>query len=320
MATKIIYHEKSEGIPCTDGLAAAWVAKKAYPEAELHGCYYNCPEDYIPKVEDGDRIIIVDFSFPRATIEAWLKKAEVILIDHHKTAMAMLGDISTLSANIKGDIIFDMNESGATLAWKYFYPDKLIPDLLRYIKDRDLWQYKLFQSREINAALSEIGISFELLDTLNECYEEETFDFLALFGSKLLAEKQRQAQAAADRAVYANISIYKNEAVLGCAVCEVHRKVPVVLVSPKEPAQASDICEAMYTGKYRDAPFVACLDQDGVWSLRSNNKNPDGGYDVGELAKRLGGGGHHNASGFKMDKNDVPPMNCTGFSTIFTEK
>lgn len=46
-------------------------------------------------------------------------------------------------------------------------------------------------------------------------------------------------------------------------------------------------------------PFGASyfIDGDGVkrWSLRSR----DGGIDVSEIAKRRGGGGHRNASGFE---------------------
>ena len=56
------------------------------------------------------------------------------------------------------------------------------------------------------------------------------------------------------------------------------------------------------------APFAACYwdPPDGrVFSLRS----AEGGYDVSEIAKAYGGGGHKNAAGFTM------PIGWEGDST-----
>jgi nanoRNase/pAp phosphatase (c-di-AMP/oligoRNAs hydrolase) len=47
-------------------------------------------------------------------------------------------------------------------------------------------------------------------------------------------------------------------------------------------------------------PFAACffqVDNGWVYSLRSSN-----GFDVSELAKSMGGGGHQAASGLKSDQ------------------
>ena len=50
--------------------------------------------------------------------------------------------------------------------------------------------------------------------------------------------------------------------------------------------------------RYPDAPFVGAYyeDADGVrrWSLRSRKS-----FDVSDVAKKLGGGGHPQASGFR---------------------
>ena len=35
-------------------------------------------------------------------------------------------------------VLFDMNRSGAMISWEYFHLERPIPDLFRYIQDRDL--------------------------------------------------------------------------------------------------------------------------------------------------------------------------------------
>ena len=77
--------------------------------------------------------------------------------------------------------------------------------------------------------------------------------------------------------------------------------IPVVRLGQGEGRFTSDVCQVLYKGlEIPDPLFVACLSDDGVtWSLRSDKDLPNGGFDVGALAKTQGGGGHHNAAGFK---------------------
>lgn len=51
-------------------------------------------------------------------------------------------------------------------------------------------------------------------------------------------------------------------------------------------------------------PFAACYwdtPEGRVFSLRSK----DDGFDVGEIAKQYGGGGHKHASGFRVSYDDL---------------
>jgi len=47
-----------------------------------------------------------------------------------------------------------MQHSGAVLAWQYFMPNEPVPDLLRYVEDQDLWNWKLPHSDAVNAAIA----------------------------------------------------------------------------------------------------------------------------------------------------------------------
>ena len=83
MVTRIFYHKRTKTFDCPDGIAAAFVASLKYPKAKITGCIYQTDP---PSVEDGDTIIIVDFSFPIATLNHWRDRGcHILLIDHHKT-------------------------------------------------------------------------------------------------------------------------------------------------------------------------------------------------------------------------------------------
>ncbi len=91
---KILYHQIKPdvykdgkrvraGLDCPDGIAAAWVALRKYPTADLVGCTYQSD---LPRVNDGDLLIIVDFSFELEVLNQWRNRGcQIILIDHHKT-------------------------------------------------------------------------------------------------------------------------------------------------------------------------------------------------------------------------------------------
>src|SRR3990167_9892259 len=142
MTTVIVYHKN-----CFDGICAAWVMSLVYPDAVLVPMaygedwrdvlrYYIGPDKY-PK------LIMVDFSLPRDEMLALAKECDLIVLDHHKAAQAELEGLWFA--------VFDQNESGASLAWTQFFPDKPMPMLVRYVKDRDLWRFTEKCSEEINA-------------------------------------------------------------------------------------------------------------------------------------------------------------------------
>jgi hypothetical protein len=83
-----IYHGN-----CQDGFGAAWTVRHALGDrVEFYpGIYQNEPPDVT-----GRDVIIVDFSYKRPVIEAMALKAHSILIlDHHKSAVADLGDFGS---------------------------------------------------------------------------------------------------------------------------------------------------------------------------------------------------------------------------------
>ncbi|MFO0055636.1 MAG: hypothetical protein ACOVOV_16455 [Dolichospermum sp.] len=284
MKTTIIYHNIKSNFPCPDGLAAAWVAAKVYPDAELIGWQYQ--EESIPEIEANSRVVIVDFSFPKNVLQRWSDAGcEVIVIDHHKSAQAMLEGFAG------GILKFDMAKCGAVLVWDYFFPNQSIPVFLQYVQDQDLWEWKLPHSEAVREAFAKLWRSFELFDQLEPMSQQEFLDFMLPIGQPRLDEKRRKVEAIAQRHAWQELAGHK---------------VPVVALVEGEERYRSDICAWLYKN-YPDAPFSATyrIEEDVEhWDLRSDK---DGGnFDVSEIAIEFGGGGHRNASGFRRPVN--PPI------------
>ena len=152
----MIYHAS-----CADGFGAAFAAwLKLGDDAEYVPCQYG-EKEFAPLIEKctNRKVYILDFSFPRPTMDAIFRNAKkVVWLDHHKTAFEMWCPHYLERDRFENDfdthfITLDNNKSGAVLAWEFFHPNTEVPMLIKHISDRDLWKFNLPGSREFNAAL-----------------------------------------------------------------------------------------------------------------------------------------------------------------------
>ena len=263
--THVVYHAC-----CDDGFGAAWAAWKrlgdraTYLPAQ-HG-------DGVVQLPAGAVVAMVDFSYPRAVIEELSKPlGGLIILDHHLTAQAELEGLPIA--------VFDMERSGAHLAWNYFHPGEPLPEFLAYIEDKDLWRFRLPQSREFTAALRSYPMDFQLWDRL-------TPEQLKAEGVSLLRLQERLVESHCARARWLELGGYR---------------VPVVNASDFRSEIANRLCTL-----HPQAPFAAAYydNEEGIrsWSLRSV-----GDFNVAELCRRWGGGGHKNAAGFVESPPSPPP-------------
>ena len=165
----VIYHAD-----CTDGFGAAYAAWKLLGNrAEYHACKHGTEP---PNVK-GKTVVILDFSFNNEITKAMIESADdLLVIDHHKSAMVELHDISST--------YFDMTKSGAILSWEYFHPGKESPKFIQYIQDRDLWKWELPYSKEFSAAFDMIPFEFEEFEKFED---DSVFDDAVKRGSYILA-------------------------------------------------------------------------------------------------------------------------------------
>lgn len=266
-----IYHGN-----CADGFGAAWVIRKALgSEVDFHaGVYQNNP----PALHGRD-VILVDFSYKRAVMEVMADEAASILIlDHHKSAAE---DLAGFSAK-HYEAHFDMEHSGAMLAWFHCFPGQEPPQLLKHIEDRDLWRFHLPFTREIQA------------NVFSYPYDFGAWDELMAKDPELLAKEGGAIERKHFKDIHELIEVVTRRMVIAGHNVPV-ANLPYTLTSDAGHKLATG--EA-FAGCYWDTPAGR------VFSLRST----DDGLDVSEIAKQYGGGGHRNASGFR-----VPYDRCAQF-------
>lgn len=261
-----IYHGN-----CLDGFGAAWAVHYALDgNVEFYkGIHQQPPPDVT-----GMDVYLVDFSYSADVLQNMLKTAaSITILDHHISAEK---DLSTLleAGEIEG--LFDMNSSGAMLAWEWFKPDRPAPELIAYIQDRDLWQFKLEGTREITAALASYPYDFKVWDKLMA--STDGIDVLKRDGVAI----ERRLQKDVKELIASGV----RRMVIG------GYDVPVLNASS---AYVSDAGHIMSVGE----AFAACYwdHPDGrSFSLRSSEH----GIDVAKVAKGYGGGGHEKAAGFTV--------------------
>lgn len=277
----VIYHAH-----CLDGFTAAFIAHRALtnlgPEPILIPDEYtkglvSIPFNGWPVDLDGRDIYIVDFSYPLETLKAMCELAnDVVVLDHHESAIKKLQagfpDLASVPDNLT--LILDLELSGAGLTWQHFNCFEGMPHLVRYVQDRDLWQFKYEQSKPFCTALYTKKQSLELwYDLLNK----SRVDDLVNEGSVLLAAEERQIKS-----IMANM----REIVIAGYIVPV-ANCPYFLAS-----EFGNRVMREYQPPFSATYFDGATHRH--WSLRSNDES----INVAEIAEAQGGGGHRNAAGF----------------------
>lgn len=262
----VIYHAN-----CNDGFGAAYAAWKLLGNrCEYIACNHG---DEPPDVK-GKRVAVLDFSFSNATTKQLIKEADaLIVIDHHKSAVVELHDIS--------HTIFDMKKSGAMLAWEFFHPGKEAPKFIQYIMDRDLWLWELPYSKEFSAAFDMVPWEF---DEYEKFEDDSVFDDAVKRGSYILAYSKTVIKKVCDKACKRTFG--EHDALV---VNSSH------WMSEIGSTLAKDCDFAMIWYYDHEQKNYRC-------SLRAFHDT----IDVSEIAKKFGGGGHRKAAGFVLTADKHP--------------
>ena len=267
---------------CPDGFGAAWAAWRAWGEAAT----------YVPRGHDdaldprdfqGALVVFADIAPPPESAEPLAERAErLVVLDHHVSALGRYtADPDLLEVLRAGghEIVFDLERSGAVLAWRHFHPGREVPDLLRYIEDQDLWRWKLPATREVNAAIGAVPRTFACWDELAGA-DAET---LAAEGRPIVRAQQREIERALHHAHPVQVGDLRLEAV--------NAREQRSLVGHELASRAlfGTPCGVVYrlVGRRVDV---------SIYSV--------GEFDVAALAGRFGGGGHRNAAGFHLPLQD----------------
>lgn len=260
----ILYHAD-----CDDGFGAAYAAWLSLGDcAEYRPVYYG---DVLPVELLVDRkMFVLDFSFPPEVIANMAQHAEkIVLLDHHKSAAAQWVDIDPMT-NV--EVLFDMDRSGAQIAWDYFHSGSVRPALIDHIGDRDLWRFNMADTKAFCAGLSLIPTIFESWQVAATHPAE-----LISKGRIVLEVLQRQID-----------SVLSKE-LRPVTLCGHQGLATNAISNTSEIGQAI----AKRSGTFSLTYFIK--GDEVICSLRSLPP-----FDVSVIATHFGGGGHAQASGFTL--------------------
>ena len=267
--TLLIYHGD-----CPDGFMAATIFRKAAgPDAAEVEFYAGVHQQTPPDVTDQD-VVFVDFSYQRPVILKMARQAKSIrIVDHHISAQK---DLIDLPANV--ETIFDMNQSGAGLAWRIFMKKEPVPKIVLYVQALDLWRLDTYPDLQaVMSALRSYDYDFDLWAKFLDADQTELIATMAAEGQSIQRKQGKDLEEL--------IKVGRHELEIG------NQKVPVVN-APHALREAANILA-------HNHPFAACyciIDGYALFSLRSD-KN---GVDVSKIAGLYGGGGHQHAAGFRI--------------------
>ncbi|MDB5260203.1 MAG: hypothetical protein JWN37_434 [Candidatus Nomurabacteria bacterium] len=258
----VIYHAY-----CIDGFGAAWAAWKRLGDTATYipALYRDeFPEGIVEK-----EVYILDFCFKAdITKDLALKNKKLVLIDHHVSEKDIIESVE----NHK----FALDKSAAKLTWEYFHPNIPVPELIEYISDSDMTEHTLPNWREVEEYIYAQDYSFESYDDVY--YElEKNKKGIVKIGTALA----KQIDKVVDRHIEkARLVSFEGYEVYAC-------NAPTIILD--KLGEKLNEKKGPFTILYR-------FERDNLRVLFRGN----GTVDVSKIAKKYGGGGHHDSAGIRF--------------------
>jgi oligoribonuclease NrnB/cAMP/cGMP phosphodiesterase (DHH superfamily) len=303
---------------CLDGFGAAYAAWRHFGVSATYRPM-NHGDAWLINEVTGRNVFILDFSFRRPALEEMAQHAaSVCQIDHHASARdGWAADLSNITDSSMTEfqhpelplkVIFDMNKSGARLAWEHFHPEIPPPLTLRHIEDQDLWRFNIEGTRSFCTALRlqpfDFGIWDQLISEVDEAHSDSYVSMLTE-GQAIQRFMAGEIQRLADSRLVMTVSVRGDPT---DPLQSTRHGTPVLIEGDHAWRRIDGLAinaSALFASELgnllamRSGTFALIwqVGADGYVkaSLRACNT-----IDVARLAASFGGGGHPNAAGFRM--------------------
>ena len=276
----ILYH----GHHCPDGFAAALAVWLYYAgKAQFLGLDHGD----VKSVEDlpalnGRAVYILDFSFSSEILRSIEERAaKLVLLDHHKSAADKLSGFVCH----RGAVHFDMYKSGAHLAWEFFLPEKALPDLVRFVEDRDIWVWQYPQSAGFLSALD------------MEPFEFARWQEIVLFDATQLSNYIERGRAMDEKFIKLASDIADDAQAL------TFNGIKGLMVNA--PSVFHSVIGDMLSKNSGTFALMWSIDRNGIVKVGLRSQ---GNFNCIVLAESMGGGGHAQACGFKLSAERLPEL------------
>jgi oligoribonuclease NrnB/cAMP/cGMP phosphodiesterase (DHH superfamily) len=293
-----IYHSRD-----LDGYCSGAIVKKKYPEAVLIGYDYGQPFPW-ESITGLEPVIMVDVSLPMEDMAKLVAKSNFMFtwIDHHASSISDFnkyfnGGIASPNAILKDGI------AACEIAWRHFFPDKLMPRAVELLGQYDTWRQSdmaywdkfiiPFQYGMRLHTTSPETFPLDLLDTTKPY--QEIADVIKAGEIVLTYQKQQNAKSMASAF---EIEFMGHRAIVSNESDSAFNSL--TFESVYDPDKHDLMMPFRYTGQF--------------WKFSLYTTKDD--IDCGAIAKLLGGGGHRKAAGFQMEQlpaviangNDLPDL------------
>ncbi|PKO89619.1 MAG: phosphoesterase [Betaproteobacteria bacterium HGW-Betaproteobacteria-10] len=308
----IIYHAD-----CIDGFGAAYAA----------WCKFGALANYQPishgqpwemaKIADHD-VFILDFSFPPPALRVMADRAHsVTQIDHHVSARQLWadrlqdgddGNATYRDPSLPLHVIFNLEKSGARLAWEYFQPKQRTPLVLRHIEDQDLWRFALPGSRNFCRALRLQAFDFDIWHDLvaqTPSPEAARYREMLEHGAAIESYFKKETEEFAHSHLRMSADL-RGEPIDALQALRHGQTIIVEGDSAWLAVRGIAVnANALFTSELGHLLAEQSNTFGLIWQLSGDGEikaslRSQGDFDVAAIAARYGGGGHRNAAGFRM--------------------
>ena len=230
--------------------------------------------DSLPNLT-GKHVYMLDIAFSRDKMERVSQEvAFLCVLDHHQSAR---DDLLGMGCSC-GTLTFHLHQSGASMAWHYFFPEQEMPALIKHVEDRDLLKWLHADTAPYLASLDVGPYHFHRWSGILMMPPAAFAEFMArgkILHAQTVKLARQLAQDARDITVMGIVGRVAN------APNVLHNAVGEELL--KE-------CSTF--------AMLWCLEEQGTRLKIGLRGAP--GFDTIPMAKAFGGGGHPYASAFRL--------------------
>lgn len=277
-----------------DGVGCGVLHKAVFGKyAETYYCGYHNVDEVITKTLKNikerytagfPKIIISDLGITPETAEIVNDyQGDKVFLDHHKTNLWLAEEYEWATV--------DLEASGTLLVYEYLNVSDDYRDFAIHVDDYDRWVHALPKSKELNRLYYLIGIDrFEERFLTNPKVEFDKAE-------RLLLELEDE-----------NIERYTGKVEKGLKIYELsdEKRFAIGFAERYQSEVAHGLLERL------DLDAIALIDVNyKKISFRSKSN-----FDVGTIAKGLGGGGHKNASGVNFAYKDIRDFHGSKYPLI----
>ena len=271
----VLYHGD-----CPDGFGAAFAAWKKFTDNAEYVALSRSDAPPLELVKDKE-VYLLDFTFNKQEdIDALVEASKSLtILDHHEGVEKQTKSVE--------NHVYDVNRSGAGIAWDYFHNNAPRPKLIDHLEDDDLFRFSLKDTRAVLAYLGLSPFSFEEWNNVMETLEDSERSVPFLEKAHIYGECfEKLAELSVKKAKFVEF--------------EGHT-VPFATAHPYKPIKS--LVGNLLAKQYPPFAIVVTAHPLGYGvSMRG-----DGSVDLTKIAQKYGGNGHHSSVGFLIPNNAPMP-------------